>query len=168
MDHRQSRIACVATTAWQAGCRRHLRSRWPLGGRLYGREGTSQCAYAEPLRIWQDALRYSPDSEYVQNNVGMSLVELGRLCEAIPHFEAAVRLKPDSAKSYMHLGFALLAAASARSGRTIPPCRRTRSAVVQCERQLWFCPHASRPTPGGDSLPRTGDGTGSQCSRTIA
>ena len=67
-------------------------------------------AYAEPLKIWQDALQYSPDSEYVQNNVGMALVELGRSRDAIPHFEAAVRLKPDSAKSYMHLGFALLAA----------------------------------------------------------
>lgn len=66
--------------------------------------------YAEPLKIWQDALRYSPDSAFVQNNLGMSLVALGRSGEAIPHFETAVRLKPDSAKSYMHLGFALLAA----------------------------------------------------------
>jgi Flp pilus assembly protein TadD len=79
-------------------------------------------AYAEPLQIWQDALNYSPSSAFVQNNVGMSLVALGRSGEAIPHFEAAVRLEPDSAKSYMHLGFALLAAH--RPQDAVQPFRR--------------------------------------------
>lgn len=90
-------------------------------------------AYAAPLTIWQDALQYSPDSEYVQNNVGMALVALGRSREAIPHFEAAVRLKPDSAKSYVHLGFALLAA------------HRPQDAVGQFRYVLDLDPESSGP-----------------------
>ncbi|HEY4313838.1 MAG TPA: tetratricopeptide repeat protein [Pirellulales bacterium] len=66
--------------------------------------------YSETLKVWQDALKYSPESHYVQNNVGMALVGVGRSREAVPYFEEAIRLKPDSSKAFLHLGFALLAA----------------------------------------------------------
>ncbi len=98
---------------------RHSATNWPLAFvailsvlvlLIYAERSSRRLAdFATPLAIWQAALPYEPDSEYVQNNVGMALVALGRSREAIPHFAAAAQHNPDSVKAHTELGFALIA-----------------------------------------------------------
>ncbi len=52
-------------------------------------------AYRDRLSLWQDACLHQPHDPVVQLNLGTLLAEAGRLPEAIPHFEEAVRLTPD-------------------------------------------------------------------------
>jgi tetratricopeptide (TPR) repeat protein len=46
----------------------------------------------EPLN---EALRLNPNSAIVHYDLGMVLLKLGKTQESIPHFSAAIRLKPD-------------------------------------------------------------------------
>ncbi|HEV3215006.1 MAG TPA: tetratricopeptide repeat protein [Vicinamibacterales bacterium] len=55
------------------------------------------------------AVRYAPDDEVNQTNLGSSYVRAGRFAEAIPHLERALRLDPRSANAHNYLGGALLA-----------------------------------------------------------
>jgi Flp pilus assembly protein TadD len=46
----------------------------------------------EPLN---EALRLNPSSATAHYDLGMVLLKLGKTEESIPHFSAAIRLKPD-------------------------------------------------------------------------
>src|SRR5262249_52951784 len=59
---------------------------------------------AEALRYDTAALVLHPRSPAVHNNVGMGLIELGRLDEAAAEFRAALRLSPDSVEAHYNLG----------------------------------------------------------------
>jgi Flp pilus assembly protein TadD len=48
-------------------------------------------------------LRLNPDLPEAHNNLGLALVNSGRLQEAIPHFIKAVELRPDFPDAYSSL-----------------------------------------------------------------
>jgi tetratricopeptide (TPR) repeat protein len=52
-------------------------------------------------------LRLQPENVEINNDLGACLVNSGRAAEAIPYFEAALRLKPDSADAHYNLALAL-------------------------------------------------------------
>jgi Flp pilus assembly protein TadD len=53
-------------------------------------------------------LRIAPDSAEAHNNLGIALVNTpGRGSEAIPHFQAALRLQPGYPDARYNLGMAL-------------------------------------------------------------
>jgi hypothetical protein len=54
----------------------------------------------------REALRLQPDAEN-ENNLGVALVRLGRPAEAVPHYQAAVRLRPGYPEFLYNLGLAL-------------------------------------------------------------
>jgi tetratricopeptide (TPR) repeat protein len=62
--------------------------------------------YCSALALWGDTARKSPDNPYAQNNLGIALIDAGRLAEAAACFEETVRLKPDYAEAYNNLGLA--------------------------------------------------------------
>jgi tetratricopeptide (TPR) repeat protein len=61
-----------------------------------GTDYTKAGRYADAVRAYEDALRYPSDGEYLAHNgLGVALINLGRVPEAVEQFEAALRLKPD-------------------------------------------------------------------------
>jgi Flp pilus assembly protein TadD len=59
---------------------------------------------AEPLlRMAGDLL---PDSAEAQNDLGVTLASMGRVADALPHFDRAVALKPDFAEAQRNLAIA--------------------------------------------------------------
>jgi len=68
------------------------------------------------LRYWQSGvtmfshtIAVTKNNYVAENNLGLSLLEQGRFREAVGHFEAALRIKPDFAVAYHNLGVALQA-----------------------------------------------------------
>ena len=68
------------------------------------------------IRYWQNGvtifsrtLAVTENNYVAENNLGLSLLEQGRVQEAIGHFAAAIRIKPDFAVAYHNLGMALQA-----------------------------------------------------------
>jgi hypothetical protein len=69
--------------------------------------------YQSPLGLWQDTVAKQPHSSRSQNNLGVELTKIpGEEAAALAHFQAAVRLKPESAEFRYNL-----AAAYFRVGR---------------------------------------------------
>ena len=62
----------------------------------------------EAMAEYQRALQLNPNQPDAQNNIGIVLAQAGRINEAIPHFEIAVRNEPNSVETHMNLGNALL------------------------------------------------------------
>ena len=54
-----------------------------------------QQQYGEALALYRDMLELTPDSAQTYSNLGATLYYLGRMDEAIHHFERAVELDPD-------------------------------------------------------------------------
>jgi tetratricopeptide (TPR) repeat protein len=70
--------------------------------------------YLSEEGIWADTVSKLPGNERAQNNLGFLLSKApGRMEEAIDHYEAALRLKPDYAQAHDNLAFAL----ASRPGR---------------------------------------------------
>ena len=63
--------------------------------------------YRTALSIWEATVTRAPQSHDAHNHLGIALAELGRLPEAIEHYQEAVRLKPDYASAHNNLGLAL-------------------------------------------------------------
>jgi tetratricopeptide (TPR) repeat protein len=78
-------------------------------GALTWRENRS---YRDLETLYRTTLAKNPDSWVAEGNLGSLLAGSGRLPEAIPHFIAALRLKPDYPQARVSLGSAL-----ARAGR---------------------------------------------------
>jgi Flp pilus assembly protein TadD len=66
-------------------------------------------------------LRSDPAMPEIQNNLGALLARDGHVAEALPHFEAAVRLKPDLESAQVNLGVALVRIG--RPGEAVPHLR---------------------------------------------
>jgi tetratricopeptide (TPR) repeat protein len=64
--------------------------------------------YRDNLALWQDSVDNNPADATAQNNLGHALIEAGEPLAALPHLEAAVRLKPDYAHAQMNIGVALM------------------------------------------------------------
>jgi len=59
------------------------------------------------LRAWDSPaqpLAHAPQNERVHYNLANAYKRLGRLDDAIPHYEAAIRLLPNVVRSYQNLG----------------------------------------------------------------
>jgi tetratricopeptide (TPR) repeat protein len=66
--------------------------------------------YRSEEGIWTDTVAKLPGNERAQDNLGFILSRMrGRSDEAIAHFEAALRLKPDFVEAHYNLAYALLA-----------------------------------------------------------
>jgi Flp pilus assembly protein TadD len=85
----------------------------------------------EAIKLYQSADRMLPGSPIIQANLaqaeyefGMSLVRQGASADSIPHFQAALRLHPDSAETQNNLGTAL-----AQTGDTRGAEARFREAI---------------------------------------
>jgi tetratricopeptide (TPR) repeat protein len=63
--------------------------------------------WRDSVTLWTVALEGSPDSAVAHNDLGEALAAENRLAEAIPQFEAAIRLRPNHAQAYYNLGRAL-------------------------------------------------------------
>jgi tetratricopeptide (TPR) repeat protein len=68
------------------------------------------------LEYWRDsiglfthALAVTGSNAFSENNLGVALSNAGRGAEAIPHYRAALRLKPDDLKAHYNLGVELAA-----------------------------------------------------------
>ncbi|MDB6122379.1 MAG: repeat-containing protein YrrB [Pedosphaera sp.] len=64
--------------------------------------------YADAETIWRDTLQKNPSCWLAHNNWGLDLAKEGRVQEAIAHYEAALRIKPDQIEARVNLGSALL------------------------------------------------------------
>ncbi len=63
------------------------------GSRIYHDEDT----------VWRDTLARNPDCFMCHTNYGFSLYKRGRVAEAVDHFEASLRLKPDNVPTLLNL-----------------------------------------------------------------
>jgi len=64
--------------------------------------------YKSALAIWQDSVQKRPYNPRAHNNLAVALVQLGRLPEAISHYEQALRLNPLYPQAHNNLGAALM------------------------------------------------------------
>ena len=64
--------------------------------------------YADAETLYRDTLAKNPDSWMAHNQLGNVLVRTGRAQEAIPEYEAALRLRPDIAEPHLSHGVALI------------------------------------------------------------
>jgi tetratricopeptide (TPR) repeat protein len=58
-----------------------------------------QTVWAEPLRLWEESVRRSPEAWQARLGYADILREIGRCDRAIPEYQAALRLYPDHAKA---------------------------------------------------------------------
>lgn len=60
------------------------------------------------LDLWSHTSQVTQDNFVAEENLGLSLVELGREDEALPHFENAQRMRPDNPEPALNIGNYLL------------------------------------------------------------
>jgi tetratricopeptide (TPR) repeat protein len=65
--------------------------------------------YHDDERLWEDTLAKNPDCWMAHSNLGATLLDQHRLAEALVHYQAAVRLRPQDLMSRHNLGKTLLA-----------------------------------------------------------
>jgi len=63
--------------------------------------------YRSELTIWQDTVLKRPDNPRAYANLGLALVHIGRVQDAIGFYEQALHLKPDSTEARYNLEVAL-------------------------------------------------------------
>ena len=98
--------------------------------------------------LWRDTVAKNPNAWVAHYNLGNALLELGKVPEAIGHYEQALRLKPDYAEAHNNLGIALL------------ELGKVPEAIGQYEQALRLKPdYAEATTTWGRSV-RTGQGVG--------
>jgi tetratricopeptide (TPR) repeat protein len=78
--------------------------------RLLGRALEASGRLSDALLFYRTAIRLSPESWLVHNDLASVLRALGQLDEAAQEFREVTRLNPDSAAGYSNLGVALLEA----------------------------------------------------------
>lgn len=64
-------------------------------------------AYGSALRIWADAIAKHPENARAHANLGMALVDAGRVDEALDRFRDAIRIDPRYAPAHHSLALAL-------------------------------------------------------------
>jgi protein O-mannosyl-transferase len=80
--------------------------------------------YASELALYTDNVAHCPGNAFAQCNLGTALAAQGRVPEAIPHFEEALRLRPNYPIAQDNLGNALL-----RQGEVEPAIIHYRAAL---------------------------------------
>jgi tetratricopeptide (TPR) repeat protein len=101
--------------------------------------------YRSALAIWQDTVAKRPNNPRGHNNLGLALVDLGKVQEGIAQYEQALRLKPDSAEAHYNFGVALMGQG------------RLQEAIAHYEQVLRIQPHfADAHNSLGIALERAG------------
>jgi protein O-mannosyl-transferase len=59
------------------------------------------------IMLYEHSLAVTSNNFIIDNNLGLALVEQGKIQEAIAHFSEALRIKPDDAEAHYSLGLAL-------------------------------------------------------------
>jgi tetratricopeptide (TPR) repeat protein len=80
-----------------------------LGAATWRRSGV----YAGEETLWRDNVAKSPRAWQAHTSLGVALLQISKIHEAMQHFEQALRIKPDYAEAHYNLGVAL-----AQLGRT--------------------------------------------------
>jgi tetratricopeptide (TPR) repeat protein len=68
---------------------------------------TRASVYGTSETLWQDTVTKNPDAWVAHNNLGLALLQSGKIEDAIGHYEQALRLKPDCADAHYNWGMAL-------------------------------------------------------------
>jgi protein O-mannosyl-transferase len=98
--------ACAFTMAaqrWRAGAVIPVLAVLILGGLTWMQSAT----FLDAETLYRDTLAKNPDSWMAHNQLGNVLVRSGRAEEAIPEYEAALRLRPDIAEPHLSHGVAV-------------------------------------------------------------
>jgi tetratricopeptide (TPR) repeat protein len=116
-DHFQY-LASLAVFALAGAGLAHVLTRVPARVRLVGPSlllaGLGALAweqagmYRDPFTLYGRTLARNPDCWMAHNNLAIALADSGRVEQAIPHLEAALKLKPDFAQAANNLGDDLL------------------------------------------------------------
>jgi tetratricopeptide (TPR) repeat protein len=138
-----------------------------LGGLTWAQSDT----YRDVFVLYETTIARNPECWMAHNNLALALAEAGRLPEAIPHLETALKLRPDFAEAESNLGDDLtrsgrpaevrgslqqpgLGAYGSRPGgrRSQPLCRGRAPEARLCRgsRQSRARPRQHRPPRGGD------------------
>jgi tetratricopeptide (TPR) repeat protein len=64
--------------------------------------------YRSELTIWRDTVNKCPGNPRARTNLGLALVDAGRVPEAIQQYEQALRIKPDLVEGHYNFGHALI------------------------------------------------------------
>jgi tetratricopeptide (TPR) repeat protein len=64
--------------------------------------------WKDGVTLWQHAVGVTRDNYRAHTNLGQALTSAGRAYEAMPHFEAALRINPSFAPAHNYFGLALL------------------------------------------------------------
>ncbi len=91
---RTPRFVVAATTVAMLVC---------LGALTYAQAGI----YRDEETLWRDVLKRNPGSWMAHHKLGTWLANRGQLHEAVPEYEAAVRLKVDDVQAHNNLGVVL-------------------------------------------------------------
>jgi len=109
-------VGLTIMLAWGAA---DLARRWPAARRPVATAGIAVClaaavVSAAQIEHWKNsetlfrhALDVTKDNYIAEHNLGSYLLDTGRLPEAIPHLEAALRIRPESAPARSDLASAL-------------------------------------------------------------
>src|SRR6185312_1088789 len=105
----------LAVAGWAAGLRRSARPGrivlWSLAAAVAAGLAGEGRGYARVFRseeaLWSHALARNPGSWMAHFNLANTLRGEGRVAEAIPHYRAALRLRPGSAEGHANFGVAL-------------------------------------------------------------
>jgi tetratricopeptide (TPR) repeat protein len=101
-------------TSWAAAISAAVLLVIPLGAATRAQTAN----YRDYETLFRATLARNPGSSFLHNNLGVVLMSTGREREAVPRFEAAVRLTPDSPDYRVNLGLAL-AQMPGRTGEAI-------------------------------------------------
>jgi tetratricopeptide (TPR) repeat protein len=125
-------IAAVAGGVAARGGRRGLTALLVLAAGLGCLTERRNEVYRAALTLWSDTVASRPNNDRAQNNLANALDDVGRIPEAITHYETALRFKPDYPEAHSNLGNALL-----KAGR-IP------EAIAQCQAALQLEPEYAK------------------------
>ena len=86
--------------------------------------------WGDAVRLWQDVVAKSPNKGRAHNNLGVSLIDAGRLPEAIETLSRAIALEPSHPHAYNNLGKAYIL--NDQSSAAVPLLKKA------IELDLWY------------------------------
>ncbi|MGO9610215.1 MAG: tetratricopeptide repeat protein, partial [Verrucomicrobiia bacterium] len=120
-----------------------------LGAATWRRSGV----YAGEETLWRDNVAKNPGAWQAHISLGVALFQIGKVPEAITHYEQALRIKPDYAEAHDSLGLALKA-----MGKVAEPAEQYEEALrikpnyPQALNNLAWLLATHVPTEGGDPV----------------
>ena len=105
----------------------------------------------------ESLIQRDPDRAALRDDIAVLYMELNRPAEAVPHFEAALRLKPGSAPAHFNYGTALAGRGAARGrGRAVSARARAAAGLRHRAQQSGNgAPSARAAAAGAGVVPRS-------------